>query len=42
MKKVYRMKDIKIVIDLKLDKGHAEVLTCDLSKKYVDINAHYS
>ncbi len=34
-------KTVTIVIDLKLGKGSAKVLTCDLSEDYIKINAEY-
>lgn len=36
-----KVKEIKITVDLKLGKGNAKVLTCDLSEDYVRINAEY-
>ncbi len=36
-----RNKTVTIVIDLKLGKGSAKVLTCDLSEDYIKINAEY-
>tara|TARA_S200000501_G_C20605676_1_gene647917 strand:- start:129 stop:374 length:246 start_codon:yes stop_codon:yes gene_type:complete len=32
---------INIAIDLSLGKGHHKVWTCDLTKKYIEINADY-
>lgn len=34
-------KEIKIVVDLHLGKGNANVLTCDLTEDYIRINAEY-
>ncbi len=34
-------KEIKIMVDLRLGKGDAKVLTCDLTEDYVKINAEY-
>lgn len=38
---VLKNKDVKIVIDLNSGKYSTKVLTCDLSEKYVKINASY-
>ncbi len=34
-------KEVRILIDLKIGKGSAKVLTCDLTEEYVKINAEY-
>lgn len=34
-------KDVKIIVDLHLEKGAAKVLTCDLTEDYIKINAEY-
>ncbi len=36
-----KSKEVKIVVDLRLGKGSAKVLTCDLTEDYVKINAEY-
>ncbi len=36
-----KSKEIKIIVDLKMGKKNAKVLTCDLSEDYVKINAEY-
>ena len=41
-KNLFKKKDIDIFADLNAGKGQATVLTSDLSKKYIDINAHYT
>jgi len=38
----YKKKHINIVVDLKLGKKKVEVFTCDLTKKYVEINSSYT
>ncbi|MFN3479273.1 MAG: bifunctional glutamate N-acetyltransferase/amino-acid acetyltransferase ArgJ [Thermodesulfovibrionales bacterium] len=38
---IFRNKEVKILIDLRMGKGTATVLTCDLSEDYVRINAEY-
>ena len=38
----YKRKHINIVVDLKLGKKMSEVFTCDLTKKYVEINSSYT
>ncbi len=42
IRKIFEKKDIEIDIVLNKGKGEATVLTSDLSKKYIDINAHYT
>ena len=39
--RVYKRKNIKIMINLNAGNKSATIFTCDLSKKYVAINAHY-
>lgn len=39
--KIFKDKDVRILIDLKMGKGCATVNTCDLSEEYVRINAEY-
>jgi glutamate N-acetyltransferase/amino-acid N-acetyltransferase len=36
-----KSKTVTIVVDLKLGKGSAKVLTCDLTEDYIKINAEY-
>ena len=38
---ILRQPDVTITVDLGLGTGQATVWTCDLTHKYVDINAHY-
>ncbi|NTU43039.1 MAG: bifunctional glutamate N-acetyltransferase/amino-acid acetyltransferase ArgJ [Nitrospirales bacterium] len=33
--------EIKLIVDLHLEKGSAKVLTCDLTEEYIKINAEY-
>lgn len=42
LRKIYKKKEITITIDLKLGRKSAEFITCDISHKYVDINASYN
>ena len=42
LRKMFLKKDIEICVVLNKGKGEATVLTSDLSKKYIDINAHYT
>jgi len=42
IKRVYKKKNITVVIDLKKGKAVSEIFTCDLTHKYVDINANYT
>jgi len=39
--KVYKKKNVKILVNLNSGKEEARIWTCDLSKKYVEINSHY-
>lgn len=39
--KIFKDKEVKILIDLRIGKGSATILTCDLSEDYVKINAEY-
>lgn len=41
-RKFFKMKDVKITIDLKSGKYKATAWTCDFSKEYVAINSEYS
>ncbi|MEA3305705.1 MAG: bifunctional glutamate N-acetyltransferase/amino-acid acetyltransferase ArgJ [Candidatus Omnitrophota bacterium] len=42
LKKIFAKKDIEISAVLNSGNSHVSVLTGDLSKKYIDINAHYA
>lgn len=39
--RIYKRKHVEITINLNAGKKSAQMFTCDLSKRYVDINAHY-
>ena len=39
--KIYKKKNVEIVVDLNSGRKSATMWTCDLSKKYVEINSHY-
>lgn len=39
--RIFKDKEVKILINLRIGKGSATVLTCDLSEDYVKINAEY-
>ena len=41
LKRIFKKPDISILVDLNMGKFESQVLTCDLSKKYVEINAKY-
>ena len=41
IKNYLKKKEIKIVVDLGLGNKTYDILTCDLSHKYIDINASY-
>ena len=41
LKKIFKKKNIKISAVLNKGKSEVTILTSDLSKKYIDINAHY-
>tara|TARA_B100001057_G_scaffold172274_1_gene173053 strand:- start:704 stop:1936 length:1233 start_codon:yes stop_codon:yes gene_type:complete len=41
IKNYLKRKEIKIIVDLGLGKNSYDILTCDLSHKYIDINASY-
>ena len=41
IKNYLKRKEIKITVDLGLGKHSFDILTCDLSHKYIDINASY-
>ncbi len=40
--KVYKRKNVDITVNLNIGSKYAKVWTCDLSKRYVEINSHYS
>ena len=42
LKKIFKKKNIEIKAVLNKGKGEATILTSDLSKRYIDINAHYT
>jgi len=39
--KIYKRKKVEIAVNLNLGKKDATIWTCDLSKRYVEINSHY-
>jgi len=39
--KIYKRKNVEITVNLNLGKKDAVMWTCDLSKRYVEINSHY-
>ena len=39
--RIYKRKKVEILINLNMGKKAAKVWTCDLSKRYVEINSHY-
>lgn len=39
--RIYKRKKVEILINLNAGKKHARIWTCDLSKRYVEINSHY-
>ncbi|MBL7155961.1 MAG: bifunctional glutamate N-acetyltransferase/amino-acid acetyltransferase ArgJ [Candidatus Omnitrophica bacterium] len=39
--KIYKRKNVEICVNLNLGKKNAVIWTCDLSKRYVEINSHY-
>ena len=39
--KIYKRKNVEIRVSLNLGKKCARITTCDLSKRYVEINSHY-
>ena len=39
--KIYKKKNVEIVVDLHTGTKEARMWTCDLTKKYVEINSHY-
>ena len=38
---IARHQDLKIAVDMGLGSGQATVWTCDLTKRYIEINADY-
>ena len=41
IKRYFGKKEVEIQIDLAVGNSNANILTCDLSHKYIDINASY-
>ncbi|MBL7156966.1 MAG: bifunctional glutamate N-acetyltransferase/amino-acid acetyltransferase ArgJ [Candidatus Omnitrophica bacterium] len=39
--KIYKRKNVEIAVNLNSGKKDARIWTCDLSKRYVEINSHY-
>ena len=39
--KIYKRKNVEIAVNLNTGKKTAKIWTCDLSKRYVEINSHY-
>ncbi|MGB2705832.1 MAG: bifunctional glutamate N-acetyltransferase/amino-acid acetyltransferase ArgJ [Candidatus Omnitrophota bacterium] len=39
--RIYKRKNVEIAVNLNLGKKDAVIWTCDLSKRYVEINSHY-
>ena len=39
---VFKGNDVLIEVDLARGKKHASVFTCDITKKYIELNAHYT
>ncbi|RKY42431.1 MAG: ornithine acetyltransferase [Candidatus Makaraimicrobium thalassicum] len=39
---VFKGRDVRIEVDLHSGKGEASVLSCDISKKYITLNSHYT
>lgn len=39
--KIYKRKNVEIAVNLNLGRKEAVIWTCDLSKRYVEINSHY-
>jgi len=39
--KIYKRKNVEITLNLNMGKKSAKIWTCDLSKRYVEINSHY-
>ena len=39
--KIYKRKKVEIAVNLNLGRKDAAIWTCDLSKRYVEINSHY-
>jgi len=40
--RIYKKKNVSVIVNLNTGKEEATIFTCDLSKKYVEINARYS
>ncbi len=41
LSKIYKRKNVEIAVNLNMGKSSAVIWTCDLSKRYVEINSHY-
>ena len=41
LNRIYKKKNIEILVNLNLGRKAAKIWTCDLSKRYVEINSHY-
>jgi len=41
LSKIYKRKNVEIAVNLNTGKKDAVIWTCDLSKRYVEINSHY-
>jgi len=41
LSRIYKRKNIEILVSLNTGKKEAKIWTCDLSKRYVEINSHY-
>jgi len=41
LSKIYKRKNVEIAVNLNMGKRDAVIWTCDLSKRYVEINSHY-
>ena len=39
--KIYKKKNVEILVNLNSGRKEAKIWTCDLSKRYVEINSHY-
>jgi glutamate N-acetyltransferase/amino-acid N-acetyltransferase len=39
--KIYKRKNVEILVNLNAGNKNAKIWTCDLSKRYVEINSHY-
>ncbi|MFH1593110.1 MAG: bifunctional glutamate N-acetyltransferase/amino-acid acetyltransferase ArgJ [Candidatus Omnitrophota bacterium] len=41
LSRIYKRRNVEITVNLNLGKERATIWTCDLSKRYVEINSHY-